>query len=161
MAIPPMVVRPFRPADGPALAVLHCRAILALPDGDYSRAERESWVHGLSAGGYAAAVADEELIQVALDGSGEPIAFCSHRDEAILGLYVDPDWQRHGIGRRLLQRAELMMAASGCEIARANSSLSAGPFYVRCGYRLLGEGRHVTRGGLAVAMLRLEKFIAL
>jgi len=161
MAIPPMVVRPFRPDDGPALAVLHRRAILALPDQDYSRAERKSWARGISAGGYAAAVADEELIQVALGGSAEPIAYCAHRDDSILGLCVDPDWQRHVIGRRLLQRAESMMAASGCEVARVNSSVSAAPFFVRCGYRLLGDGRHLTPGGLTVATLRLEKFIAL
>src|SRR5437870_416956 len=32
-----------------------------------------------------------------------------------------------------------MAIPPGCEIARVNSSLSAAPFYVRCGYRVLGD----------------------
>lgn len=141
--------------------MLHRRAILALPDAFYSRAERESWAFGLGDGGYEAAVADEEIIQVALDGAGAPIAFCGHRDDHILGLYVDPAWQRHGIGRHLLGRAETMMAASGCEVIRVNSALSAAPFYEGRGFRFVGDGKHITRGGLTIATARLEKFIAL
>jgi GNAT superfamily N-acetyltransferase len=161
MAIAPMVTRPFRPSDGAALATLHRRAILALTDEFYGRAERESWASGVTDGGYAAAVADEEIIQVALDGAGEAIAFCAHRDDQILALYVDPEWQRHGIGRFLLRRTEPMMAASGCEVIRVNSSLNATPFYQGCGYRFVGEGWYATVGGLTIATARLEKFIAL
>ena len=156
-----MVTRPFRPTDGPGLVALQRRAILALPEALYSEAERQSWTLGLASGTYLSAVADEQIIQVALDAAGEPIAFCAHRDFAVLDLYVDPDWQRHGIGRHLLRRAEPMMAAHGCSTAHVNANLAAAPFFQRCGYQTMGNATQRAPGGLTIATLRLEKFIAL
>jgi GNAT superfamily N-acetyltransferase len=161
MAVAPIVTRPFRPTDSPGLAALHRRAILALPDALYGKAERQSWAHGLSSGTYLSAVADEQILQVAVDGAGEPVAFCAHRESEVLDLYVDPDWQRHGIGRHLLRRAEPMMAAHGCSVARIIANLAAAPFFQRCGYQTMGNTTQRTPGGLMVATLHLEKFIAL
>ena len=156
-----MVTRPFRPTDGPGLVALQRRAILALPEALFSEEERQSWALGLATGTYLSAVADEQIIQVALGGAGEPVAFCAHRDSDVLDLYVDPDWQCHGIGRHLLRRAEPMMAAHGCSAARVIANLAAAAFFQRCGYQIMGKTAHRTPGGLTVAALHLEKFIAL
>jgi GNAT superfamily N-acetyltransferase len=161
MPIPRPTFRPFHPGDGEALANLHRAAILATPGDVYARAELESWAAGLRPGGYAGAVQDGEIIDVMIDDTGSPIAFCGRREDSIASLYVHPDWQRHGLGGLLLGRAEAAIAGSGYGRVLVNASITAAPFYERHGYRLLQRFGHRTRGGLVLKAAELEKSIAI
>jgi GNAT superfamily N-acetyltransferase len=100
----PFSIRAFTPDDAPALCKLHTRAILATPDALYSKAERISWAHGLTAQSYIDASNKDEIYEVAIVG-GKVIGFCGRTAETVRGLYVDPDFQGRGIGRELLARA--------------------------------------------------------
>ena len=154
-------VRAFLNSDGQALARLHTRAILATSDEFYTAAERQSWAGTLTAEGYAKAVAAGELMEVAVDGGNSPVAFCGRRGGEVLGLYVDPDWQRSGIGHLLLERAEAAIAAAGGHrTISIKSSQSAVSFYRSCGYAVVSESPHGTRGGLVLRSSNLEKLIA-
>jgi GNAT superfamily N-acetyltransferase len=161
MALRGPTIRPFRPADGEALADFHRRAILATSGEFYTRTELESWAAGLRGAGYASAVQDGEIIEVALDSGDVPIAFCGRRENSVLGLYVDPDWQRHGLGGLLLARAEAAIGGSGYGSVTIKASISAVPFYVRHGYRVVESTRHTTRGGLVLASAVVEKPIVI
>jgi len=159
MTIARPVLRPFRPDDGEALAALHRAAILATSD-TYTLEERESWAANLRPEGYLNAIQDGEVIEVAIDDRGGPIAFCGRREDNVAALYVHPDWQGHGLGSMLLRRAEAAIAGSGYPMIVIKASISALPFYERCGYQVVQHFGHRTRGGLVLAAAELHKTIA-
>ena len=158
--MPEIAIRPFRPADGAALAGLHRRAILSIPEQFYSAAERQSWAYGLTSGGYAKAVAGGEMIEVAVNGNDVAIAFCGRKDAEVCGLYVDPDHQGDGLGRTLLTLAEAAIADAGHRRIAIRASLSAVPFYRSRGYSEIGRTGFTSRGGLVISAVNLEKIIA-
>ena len=57
-------------------------------------------------------------------------------------MAVDPDLQRRGIGRQVLEEARVIARAWPGEAIRLDAydgALGAGPFYARCGYREVGR----------------------
>jgi GNAT superfamily N-acetyltransferase len=150
-------IRPFRPDDGEALADLHRRAIMATPDDDYTPEQKQGWVHGIRPELYAPK--GGSVMDVAVAPNGRPIAFCHYKDDEILGLYVDPNWQKRGVGRDLLARAEQAIATSGHASIRITGTVSALNFYVANGYRVLERGMHTARNGMLLPCLKLEKAI--
>ena len=52
----------------------------------------------------------------------------------LLSLYVDPGWQRRGIGGSLLGAAHAICRARGVARIHVAASLNAAPFYARRGY---------------------------
>ena len=147
-------IRAFRPGDGEALADLHRRAILASSEAVYSNEQKESWAFGLKPEFYDAS---SGVFEVAVDDDGVARGFCHAIDDEVLGFYVDPNWQRRGIGAALLARAEAGMAARGIPAAHVKATLTAQPFYERHGYAVLAQSEHKTRGGLVLPCVILEK----
>src|SRR4051812_539159 len=108
----PITFRPARPEDGPQLLSLHRRAILAEGARAYPLEAALSWAHGLTARGYAGAMAEGEEIEVAVL-EGRVAGFCAMtQDGEIRGLYVDPDHTRRGLGARLAARALRRLAGA-------------------------------------------------
>lgn len=157
-------LRRFTPADGPAVAALHRRAILAVHPRFYGRTDRESWAHGIDPQAYAGIVEDhgEEFIlaEVAL---GMIIGFCSFKmqgsDGVICGLYTAPESQRRGTGSALLTHAETALATRGVSRFTVSSSLSGVAFYERHGYHITLRSRHMTRGGREIEIREMEKIL--
>jgi GNAT superfamily N-acetyltransferase len=69
------------------------------------------------------------------------------------GLFVDPDFWRRGIGRRLLEQAERVAVRDGAEILQVVANRRAEEFYLACGFKLTGETQ--TRLGPAPTMCKL------
>ena len=90
------------------------------------------------------------FVSYALDGETGEIA----------GLYVDPDWQRIGIARRLAVRAEAMLRGRGAERMRVRASLAGLPAYRALGFEEVERGLHRTRGGRELPMIVMEKPLA-
>ncbi|WP_306118010.1 MULTISPECIES: GNAT family N-acetyltransferase [unclassified Roseitalea] len=158
-AVSDLVVRPFRQADGETMAVVHRRAILATSDRFYSESQRRNWAAGLIADSYRRLADDGEWFEVACIGE-RLIGFCGRVDDAIRGLYVEPAWQRRGVGRLLAERAEAAIRERGHTHTAIRSSLPAVDFYRALGYRD-GETRvHQTRGGEPMAVLVMHKQLA-
>lgn len=157
---PPFTIRAGTPADGAAILDLHRRSILRLGRAAYSKAEVESWAHGLSAKGYARAMGEKgESFLLGVDAAGRVIGFCSFKNDQVCGLYVDPSCARSGIGRILLRRAEAAIAAAGHTAIRVQASLTGRPFYEAQGYCVVEEHDWTTRGGLDIAVAEMEKSV--
>lgn len=53
----------------------------------------------------------------------------------LLDTTVHPDWQRRGVGRELLRRAEQAARARGCHWLHVDFEPHLAPFYTACGFR--------------------------
>ena len=149
-------IRPFTPKDATALCRLHIRSILATSETFYSKEQRDSWAHGLKPQGYLDASDKDETYEVAV-ADGQVIGFCGRTAETVRGLYVDPNWQRHGIGRELLARAEAILRAEGRTAMVIEASLAAEAFYVSAGYTKTSEDLRPSRGGLMMGACMMRK----
>ena len=149
-------IRPMRPGDGEAMQRLHHRAIMAASEAHYSVAERESWATGLRPDQY---VTPENGHFDVVEADGVVVAFCDHSPDEVIGLYVDPTFQGHGIGSALLNQAEGRMRDAGTTLAKIHAATSSQAFYERHGYREVERTTHKSRGGLILPSVRLQKSI--
>lgn len=53
----------------------------------------------------------------------------------LLDTTVHPGWQRRGVGRELVRRAEAAARAQGCEWLHVDHEPQLAPFYAACGFR--------------------------
>ena len=149
-------LRPFEPGDGEALLAVHQAAIQATSE-FYSQAERDSWATGLEAARYAQIYAEDEKCIVAVDPKGHPVGFCSYAEDEIRGLFVHPDLQGKGIGRALLNSVESALLNAGRWPIKLEATTSARAFYEKSGYKVLEETMGDSRGGLQLAVLKMQK----
>ncbi|MEQ8651344.1 MAG: GNAT family N-acetyltransferase [Kiloniellales bacterium] len=152
-------MRLARADDGLAMKRLHRRAILATGPAFYSAELRQSWASGLRPEGYAEAMRDGEVFDVAVDEEDTPVAFCGRKDGTVKGLYVDPAYQGRGIAALLLKRAERRLAEEGVTAIRIDASLPAVAFYEKQGYARGARHLDRTRGGLEIESLWMTKIL--
>jgi len=144
--------------DGTALLSVHRRSILTLGRAGYTEKETRSWAAKLVPEGYGRAMTEGgETFEVALDPQGRVVAFCSRKDDEVMGLYVAPDWARQGVGTALLARAEAAIEAAGHGRVLIGASLTGQAFYEAMGYHVFERRLWKTRGGLEIAVLAMEK----
>jgi ribosomal protein S18 acetylase RimI-like enzyme len=153
-----ITVRPAEPSDFPAMRALHEAAILAAAS--YSDDEKRSWASGLSAEGYGEAQREGEIFQVAVQPDGTLCGFCSVKDASIVGLYIHPSAQDHGLGSTLLKNGEAMIRANGHGVGELASSLNAVPFYLGKGWDVVRNAYRPTQGGKELRVLMMRKTLA-
>jgi GNAT superfamily N-acetyltransferase len=74
---------------------------------------------------------------------GETLAGTASLDgETVRSMFVDPPFQGHGIGRRLMSEVEQTARADGVVTLTVPSSVTAEPFYARLGYRAIRDSYH-------------------
>lgn len=140
MPVSQIVIRPMRDEDAPAVHAIHDRAVSVtcaplLPD-----AVVAAWLRDRSPEGYLRARDDHgERFWIA-ERRGLRAGFASWRGAWLMALFVDPDHQGKGVGRKLLEACERDAAAHGEHIARLGSTLNAQGFYEGLGFRVTGEG---------------------
>jgi len=156
--IPRYRLRSGKPSDAPGLYAVHERAIRELGRGVYTETQVESWAEGNSPERYVKAMRDEgEVFEVAVARLRGIVGFCSHKDQEVRSLYVDPDWSRLGLGTALLQRAEASIATAGHDKVVIGASLVGLPFYEQHGYSVVKLRHWRTRGGLMIPAADMEK----
>jgi len=155
-------IRPATPGDAPFIERVHRDAVRGSVGGPYSRAELESWIAGLYPDRYRVAMDQlgERMLLVEAPRKAA-VGFCSWRDQRVIGLYVLSDFTGRGIARRLLFMAEAAIAAAGHGEVTLGASLTALPFYERCGYRVTLRHDWKTRGGLVLPVADMAKTLTL
>ena len=152
-----ITIRPALETDGEKMMIVHREAIFSTSTVFYSHEQLLSWAAGLVPNGYAKAIGNGEVIEVAIDHCDQLVAFCGWKGASVKGLFVHPSNQRAGIGKLLFSRAEVALIESGIKKTKINASLSAVNFYEQIGYRKLCEIHQTTRGGLELPFARMEK----
>ena len=82
-----------------------------------------------------AEVVASEIVLVAENEAGEIVGVLRGRKERLASLFVRGDYQRKGIGRKLVERFEQESIQMGVEVIRLSATLFAVPFYAALGYK--------------------------
>ncbi|MFG1400374.1 GNAT family N-acetyltransferase [Xanthobacter sediminis] len=151
-------LRPFLPADAPALAALFRSSIAELTGEDYDTDQQEAW---------AAAADDEEafaarlgalLTLVALRG-GAPVGFVGLKDDSHIDLlYVHPEAVESGVAAALCAAVETLARGRGAKAVTVDASDTALGFFQHRGYQ--PERRNtVSLGGEWLSNTTLRKVL--
>lgn len=123
-------IRPFAPGDRPTVVELWARVDLTRPWNDPERdIDRKLAV---DPAGFLVATVDDRLVGTVMAG------YDGHRGW-INYLAVDPDARGQGLGARLMNAAEELLAARGCpkvNLQVRTSNVAAVDFYRAIGYEV-------------------------
>jgi putative acetyltransferase len=127
-------LRPFLPADTPALCELFAQSIDELCTEDYTDEQRLAWIaqaEDTRAFGKRLAAQTTLVVMVGSDYGG----FASLKDNTILDLlYVNPHYAGEGIGTALADATERLAAARGAAELTVQSSETAVMFFEARGF---------------------------
>ena len=82
-----------------------------------------------------AKVVRSEIVLVAETGDGTIVGVLRGRKERLASLFVRGDYQRQGIGRKLVERFEEENLKMGVTVIRLAATMYAVPFYAAMGYK--------------------------
>ncbi|OON37034.1 GNAT family N-acetyltransferase [Izhakiella australiensis] len=126
-----MEIRPFTEGDRPFLRTL------------YLASRKANW-HWLDPGSWRLEDFDRiiigERVWVAIE-QGHRVGFAavSVSDNFLHSLYIDPAWQRRGIGNALLDEVEASFTSTGAlKCLSANTAAQA--FYIQRGWQMVSHG---------------------
>lgn len=153
-----LLIRPWQPADGPALSALYEASVRHLGARDYSTAQIEAWaslapsaeaLDGRMADGRTRLVAVADRIAGFIDV--EP-------DGHVDLLYVAPAAAGNGVARLLLETAEALAPLSGASRLYAEASETARPVFERLGYSVTAR-RDFEVAGVLIHNWAVEKLL--
>ena len=70
--------------------------------------------------------------------NGKILGWSHIRPDMLVALFVDPEHARQGIGRALFEHGLQIIRSHTCKPIKFEATLTAEPFYERCGCRRLG-----------------------
>jgi putative acetyltransferase len=154
-------IREMRPADARAFLEVHHRAVRELAAADYPLDVIEAWAplpitpeHV----DFVRSTADREYRMVAeLDGEVVGIGCLVPKNNELRACYVAPWATRKGVGSAILREIERVARDQGVVTLRADSSLTAAPFYRVDGYEICESSDHVLNNGARMACVRIRK----
>jgi putative acetyltransferase len=151
-----LVLRSYRNEDLPALVALFHDSVHRVTAVDYTPEQLSAWAPAEpDMESWQLKLAAEEV--VVAEFAGELVGFCSWDATGYLDfLYVDPARQRQGIATALCARAEKALPAKNVSRIHTQSSLTAEPFFLRQGFRLV-KHQTVHVRGVALTNAVMEK----
>ncbi|MCB2066751.1 MAG: GNAT family N-acetyltransferase [Erythrobacter sp.] len=155
------VIRRYHPGDELALARIMRAAIEGIGPRGYSPQQVIAWAGRThSAQRYIERAGQGDSVILALDESGEPVAYSLvEPDGHVDHLYCDPAHAGNGLGKRLL--AEIDVIARELRLPRLYTEASelARPVFERCGYAVL-ERRDFAIDGVPIHNYAMKKPMA-
>ncbi len=108
-------------------------------------------------GAFHLAVRDDDTILAVASFSTETTPHRPGRSAIRLrGMAVDGLFQQHGIGRFLVTTVVDRLRAEGVDVLWCNARDSAGGFYARLGFEVVGDGFVVPESGIAHHVMVLD-----
>ena len=127
-------LRPYLPADLPAVLAIFAAAIAELTGDDYSEAQQAAWIASVDDDEAFAARLAAGLTLIATVGDA-PAGFGSLKDNNLIDmLYVHPAAAGNGAGSALCDAFERLAAARGATQLTVDASDNARDFFARRGY---------------------------
>jgi len=148
-------LRPFQAADLEALHALVARTIETSYAGVYGRSAIDHF-HSHHSAEQIGKDAEAGFTLVA-ERAGRLVGTGTVVEEHIGRMYVDPEHQGRGLGRRILAALEQRARDAGRESVYLGASLPARTFYERLGYTLVREDAHEFADGTRLVWFRMIK----
>jgi GNAT superfamily N-acetyltransferase len=89
----------------------------------------------------------------------DPPAPLPGRTGLVRSVFVDPDFARRGIARRLMQAVHQRMAREGAQVAELMATLSGVPLYAALGYVHLSDHALEFGGDVRLAVRRMARML--
>lgn len=152
---PVLAISDYWPADAEVTLKLFQRAVHEIACRDYTPAQINAWTGGIDQTAWAEARLGRPT-WIALHDH-QPAGFADLMPEGHLDmLFVNPDFQRHGIASALLAYVEHTARQQGLRHLTIDSSLTALPFFKGKGFEIVREQK-VERQGQILENYRMEK----
>ena len=108
-------------------------------------------------GAFHLAVRKDDIILAVASFSEEPSPHRPGRSAVRLrGMAVDQPFQRHGVGRLLVTTVIDRLRSEGVDVLWCNARDSAGGFYARLGFEVVGDGFVLPESGIAHHVMVLD-----
>ena len=148
-----LLIRTYRSSDAPALARLFYETVHSVNLRDYTLEQADAWApRQIDLTAWDRSLARHFTV-VALE-DGRTIGFGDMAPDGYLDrLYVHRDFQRRGAASAICTALEAFVAAP---VFTVRASLTARPFFLARGYRVV-EQLQVERRGVLLASLLMEK----
>jgi GNAT superfamily N-acetyltransferase len=150
-------------ADARGIWAVHTRAIRVSAATHYTEDELDAWVQRMQPESYLGPLHTRRLIvaEAALPEGPRIVGFGQlHPDEAVIeAIYVDPDWERQGIGTALALALENDVRERALPWLISDASLNAVPFYLAMGFRQVALDHHELAPGVHIACAVMEKHL--
>ena len=157
--VDPWIIQPLSLDEAQEAAELFCETIHAVNIRDYTEDQVSAWAPETEQAHQAIANKLANQQTIGIKECGILIGFGSlTRSFDIDMLYVHKHRQDQGVGTRLIEELEDIAAQKGKHVIKADVSLTALPFFERCGYTPIVK-QTVTRRGIALENCRMEKKI--
>jgi putative acetyltransferase len=154
-----MHLRPFRADDLPALTQLFHDTIHTVAAAHYSAEQRAAWAPAQPDLERWRAKLAAEITVIAEDASAI-VGFCSWTPDGYLDfLFVHHAHQGRGIARALCAEAERDLAGRGVRRIHTQASVTAQPFFLRQGFRVV-QPQTVRVRGVDLPNAVMEKLLA-
>src|SRR5688572_15762563 len=131
-----------------------------IDDGTYCVAEVEDQIVGAGGWSRRKRLFQGEAGAGANAGAGEDVFATPPADPARLRMFfIDPDWTRRGIGRRIVEFCEAQAIAAEFRHFELMATLTGEPLYSACGYLVVERVELRLRDGVMVEGVRMTKAI--
>lgn len=144
----PLVIRPFRAGEEPALHAVFYSAVHEIAASRYSAEQREAWAPT----DYDAALWGERIRRIqpfVVEIDAQPVAYADLQANGYIDhFFVAAAHARRGIGQQLMHHILALAEQRGLPYVQAHVSLSAEPFFARNGFAVTARQTVTVRGVL-------------
>lgn len=130
-------IRNASDSDAPAISKTIINALRESNARDYSSDIIEQVVQGFSAPAVLRMLIERQVIVATI--GGHIVATASLQKNIIRSVFVDPQYQRRGIGRHLISAIESMALDAGLSLLNVPASITAEGFYASLGFRKIRD----------------------
>jgi putative acetyltransferase len=149
-------IRRATAGDAEELCTLHKASIRQLCSAAYSAEQIAAWTQQLTPDRYLPAMRQLELL-VAEEDRILGFSILDLRSAELRAVYLHPDGAGHGIGRRLVERAESAARRESLPQLRLEATLNAVGFYEACGFHRVRDAVHTTPSGVDLPCVAMAK----
>ncbi|MFB6095330.1 MAG: GNAT family N-acetyltransferase, partial [Halodesulfurarchaeum sp.] len=120
--------------------------------------EIDAWI-GPDESGDGPPVDDPSQHVIVAERNGDIVGFgqVDLEEAEIVAVYVDPAYDRQGVGTTILDALETKAMERGLEGLTLLASLNAARFYERNGYRQVERTEYELQDGVALSVIEFEK----
>ncbi|WP_257287552.1 MULTISPECIES: GNAT family N-acetyltransferase [unclassified Endozoicomonas] len=127
--------------------------------GHYSDEALTLWTEGSNSENFMDSVEQNFLVAM-MEGEEAGTGMIDTRDSAVDAIFVDPQFMRMGVARKMMIHLEQIAKEAGLSQIKLNSTLNAAPFYRRRGFEGDKVSTYHSPGGIMLDFIPMTKSLS-